>query len=171
MTTSGGTSSQEFEKLLDSNFGVWTLAGNLTQPIFQGGRILANIDRNTALREQAVANYYDSALRAFFEVETTLAAEQFIRREQAKLAIAAEEATATEALAWDRYRSGTGDFLSALDAKRTADAARSRLLSVSNIFLQNRVDLYLALGGAFESNSLIQPPSETAKKLSNTNGG
>ena len=111
-----------------------------------------------------------SALRAFLEVETTLAAEQFIRREQAKLAIAAEEATATEALAWDRYRSGTGDFLSALDAKRTADAARSRLLSVSNIFLQNRVDLYLALGGAFESNSLIQTPSETAKNLSNTKG-
>ena len=171
LTASGGTSSQEFENLLDGNFGVWTLAGNLTQPIFQGGRILANIDRNTALREQAAANYYDSALRAFLEVETTLAAEQFIRREQAKLAIAAEEATATEALAWDRYRSGTGDFLSALDAKRTADAARSRLLSVSNIFLQNRVDLYLALGGAFESNSLMQPPSETAKNLSKTNGG
>ena len=171
MTASGGTSSQEFENLLNGNFGVWSLAGNLTQPIFQGGRILANIDRNTALREQAAANYYNSALRAFLEVETTLAAEQFIRREQAKLAIAAEEATATEALAWDRYRNGTGDFLSALDAKRTADVARSRLLSVSNIFLQNRVDLYLALGGAFESNSLIQTPSETAKNLSKTNGG
>ena len=144
--------------------------GNLTQPIFQGGRILANIDRITALRDQAAANYRDIALRAFLEVETTLAAEQFIRREQTKLAIAAEEATATEALAWDRYRSGTGDFLSALDAKRTADAARSRLLSVSNILLQNRVDLYLALGGAFDSNGQVQPQFETAKNLSNTNG-
>ena len=164
LTTSGGTSSQEFENLLDGDFGVWTLVGNLTQPIFQGGGIRANIDRNTALRDQAAANYHGSALRAFLEVETTLAAEQFIRREQAKLAIAAEEATATDALAWDRYRSGTGDFLSALDAKRTADAARSRLLSVSNILLQNRVDLYLALGGAFESNDPIQPQSEMAKK-------
>ena len=164
LTTSGGTSSQEFENLLDGDFGVWTLVGNLTQPIFQGGGIRANIDRNTALRDQAAANYHGSALRAFLEVETTLAAEQFIRREQAKLAIAAEEATATDALAWDRYRSGTGDFLSALDAKRTADAARSRLLSVSSILLQNRVDLYLALGGAFESNDPIQPQSEMAKK-------
>ena len=164
LTASGGTSSQEFENLLDGDFGVWTLVGNLTQPIFQGGGIRANIDRNTALRDQAAANYRDIALRAFLEVETTLAAEQFIRREQAKLAIAAEEATATDALAWDRYRSGTGDFLSALDAKRTADAARSRLLSVSNILLQNRVDLYHALGGAFESNDPIQPLSEMAKK-------
>ena len=170
LTASGGTSSQEFENLLDGDFGVWTLVGNLTQPIFQGGRILANIDRNTALRDQAAANYHESALRAFLEVETTLAAEQFIRRERAKLAIAAEEATATEALAWDRYRTGIGDFLSALDAKRTADVARSRLLSVSNIFFQNRVDLYLALGGAFESKSLIKPPSDSAKNLSSTNG-
>lgn len=170
LTASGGTSSQEFENLLDGDFGVWTLVGNLTQPIFQGGRILANIDRNTALREQATANYHDIALRAFLEVETTLAAEQFIRREQTKLAIAAEEATATEALAWDRYRSGTGDFLSALDAKRTADAARSRLLRVSNILLQNRVDLYLALGGAFDSSGLIQSPFESAENLSNANG-
>ncbi|MEE2988757.1 MAG: efflux transporter outer membrane subunit [Verrucomicrobiota bacterium] len=169
LTASGGTSSQEFENLLDGNFGIWTLLGNITQPIFQGGRIRANIDRNTALRIQAAANYKDKALRAFLEVETTLAAEQFIRREQFKLDIAAKEAIATEALAWDRYRSGIGDFLSALDAKRTADVARSRLLSVSNIFLQNRVNLYLALGGAFDSNGAIQPPSETAKNISNTN--
>ena len=170
LTASGGTSSQEFENLLDGDFGVWTLAGNLTQPIFQGGRIIANIDRSTALRDQAAANYRDSALRAFLEVETTLAAEQFIRREQAKLAIAAEEATATESLAWNRYRSGTGDFLTALDTMRTADAARGRLLSVANLFLQNRVDLYLALGGAFDHSGVIQPPPETLKNHSKING-
>ena len=170
MTASGGTSSQEFENLLNGDFGVWALAGNLTQPIFQGGRIIANIDRSAALRDQAAANYRDSALRAFLEVETTLAAEQFIRREQAKLAIAAEEATATESLAWNRYRSGTGDFLTALDTRRTADAARGRLLSVANLFLQNRVDLYLALGGAFDHSGVIQPPPETPKNHSNING-
>ena len=170
LTASGGTSSQEFENLLNGDFGVWALAGNLTQPIFQGGRIIANIDRSAALRDQAAANYRDSALRAFLEVETTLAAEQFIRREQAKLAIAAEEATATESLAWNRYRSGTGDFLTALDTRRTADAARGRLLSVANLFLQNRVDLYLALGGAFDHSGVIQPPSGTLKNHSSING-
>lgn len=149
LTASGGTSSQEFENLLDGDFSVWTLAGNLAQPIFQGGRIIANIDRSAALRDQAAANYRDTALRAFLEVETTLAAEQFLRNEQAKLALAADEARATEALAWERYRNGTGDFLSALDSQRTADAARSRLLGVANLLLQNRIDLYLALGGDF----------------------
>ena len=149
LTASGGTSSQEFGNLLDGDFSVWTLAGNLTQPIFQGGRILANIDRNAALRDQAVANYRDIALRAFLEVETTLAAERILRDEQDKLTIAADEATKTEALAWERYRSGIGDFLSALDAQRTADAARGRRIRAANLLLQNRIDLYLALGGDF----------------------
>ncbi|MGZ0655858.1 efflux transporter outer membrane subunit [Coraliomargarita sp. W4R53] len=153
LTASGGSSSQEFDKLLDNDLSVWSLAGNLTQPIFQGGRILANIDRNASLRDQAASQYRDTALRAFLEVETTLAAEQFLRREQSKLALAAEEATETEKLAWRRYGNGTGDFLSALDAQRTADAARSRLLGVANLVLQNRIDLYLALGGDFAQQS------------------
>lgn len=166
LTASGGTSSQEFDKLLDGDFSVWALAGNLTQPIFQGGRILANIDRNTALSDQAAAHYRDTALRAFLEVETTLAAEQYLRHEEGKLALAADEATTAEALAWERYRNGTGDFLSALDAQRSADAARSRLLAVANRLWQNRIDLYLALGGDFAENSLtvgasLVTPAET----------
>lgn len=151
LTASGGTSSQAFDDLLDSDFSVWSLAGNLTQPIFQGGRILANIDRNTAIRDQAAANYRNLALRAFYEVESTLAAEAFLRSEQAKLSLAAEEAVATEKLAWDRYSNGTGTFLSALDAQRTADLASARLVSINHLILQNRVDLYLALGGPFNS--------------------
>jgi outer membrane protein TolC len=154
LTAAGGTASQLFENLLDGDFSVWSLASNLTQPIFQGGRIRATIDRSTAVREQAAAQYRDTALRAFYEVESTLAAEQFLRVEQSKLTLAAEEATATETLAWRRYRNGTGDFLSALDAQRTADTARSRLLSVANLLLQNRIDLYLALGGDFADNSV-----------------
>jgi NodT family efflux transporter outer membrane factor (OMF) lipoprotein len=149
LTASGGTASQAFDNLLDGDFSVWSLAGNLTQPVFQGRRIAANIDRSTAQLDQAAANYRDTALRAFLEVETTLAAEQFLRREANQLNIAAEEATAAEALAWERYSKGTGDFISALDAQRTADTTRSRRLALEKRILQNRIDLYLALGGDF----------------------
>jgi multidrug efflux system outer membrane protein len=150
LTASGGRSSQEFDDLLDNNFSVWTLAGNLAQPIFQGGRIRANIARASALREQATAHYHDAALQAFLEVETTLAAETYLLNEYEQLALASDEATAAETLAWERYRNGTAEFLDTLDAQRTAAAARSRLLSLRNSLLQNRVDLYLALGGPFQ---------------------
>jgi NodT family efflux transporter outer membrane factor (OMF) lipoprotein len=149
LTASGGTSSQEFDKLLNSDFSVWALAGNLSQPIFQGGRILANIDRSASLQDQARAAYRNAALRAFLEVETTLAAEAYLKNEYAHLKTAAEEADAAEDQAWDRYRKGTIDFLNVLDGQRTAAAARSRLIRAENALLQNRIDLYLALGGPF----------------------
>lgn len=149
LTASGGTSSQEFNNLLDSNFSVWTLAGNLSQPIFQGGRIIANIDRSASISEQARAAYRNAALRAFLEVETTLAAESYLKIEYTHLKTAAEEANAAESQAWDRYRKGTTDFLNVLDSQRTAAAARARLISAENLLLQNRIDLYLALGGPF----------------------
>jgi multidrug efflux system outer membrane protein len=150
LTASGGSASQDFNNLLNRDFSVWSLAGNLSQPLFQGGRIRAGIDRAASLREQAAAHYHDSALQAFLEVETTLAAEAFLRREYKQVSLAAEEASAAETLAWQRYRHGTSDFINTLDAQRTAARARSNLLALRNRLLQNRVDLYLALGGPFQ---------------------
>ncbi|MFO8026462.1 MAG: TolC family protein [Opitutales bacterium] len=149
LTASSGRSSQAFDDLLDSDFSVWSLAGNLSQPIFQGGRILANIDRSASLKEQARAAYRDAALRAYLEVETTLAAETYLKNEYTHLQTATEAANAAESRAWENYRQGTVDFLNVLDSQRTAAAARSRLISAENLLLQNRIDLYLALGGPF----------------------
>ena len=132
---------------------VWSLGANLTQPVFQGGRILANIDRSQALREQAAANYRATALQAFLEVESTLAAERYLQQEHTLLKLAADEAKATEALAWSRYREGTADFLSFLSSQRSANNAQSRLISLRNLLIQNRIDLYLALGGSFANES------------------
>ncbi len=150
LTASGGNSSQDFKDIFNSNFFAWTLAGNVTQPVFQGGRIRANIDRSASLRDQALFNYRDKSLVAFLEVETTLAAETYLQSEYNKLFAATEEAIAAEELAWRKYRSGTTSFINALDTQRTANSARSNLLTVRNLLLQNRVDLYLALGGPFQ---------------------
>lgn len=153
LTAASGSSSQAFKNLLDSNFSVWSLGANLTQPIFQGGRIIANIDRSQALRNQAVANYRAAALQAFLEVESTLAAEGYLQQEHTLLSLAADEAETTEALAWKRYRDGTSDFLNFLSSQRAANNARSRLINLRNLLVQNRIDLYLALGGSFENES------------------
>lgn len=153
LTASGGTASQDFEDLLDSDFSIWSLAGNLSQPIFQGGRILANIDRSASISDQARAAYRNAALRAYLEVETTLAAESYLKNEYTHLSTAAQEASAAATQAWDRYSKGTTDFLNVLDSQRTAAAARARLISAENVLLQNRIDLYLALGGPFADES------------------
>mgnify|MGYP006425788545 CR=1 FL=1 len=149
LTASGGTSTREFRDLLDRDFSVWSLAANLTQPVFEGGRITGNIERAEALRREAAAEYRDTALQAFFEVERALAAEQNRREALRRANASAGEAAAAERLAWSRYKRGTGEFLELLDARRTATDARIRRIDAHNRLLQNRVDLYLALGGPF----------------------
>ncbi len=153
LTGNAGTSSDEFNDLLDSNFSIWSLAGNLAQPIYQGGRINANINRSAALREQAQAQYRETALRAFLEVETTLAAESYLQREYKQQSLAAKQADAAELLAWKRYRDGTIPFSDALESQRTANNVQANLIALRNQLLQNRIDLYLALGGPFQDPS------------------
>jgi len=147
LNASGGTSTREFNNLLDRNLTVWSLAGSLAQPIFQGGRIVAGIDRAKGDYRVALAQYRETALNAFREAETALAAAQRLRRQARQVEKALEEAEAAETLAWEQYRRGTADFITALDAQRTAAETRSRRASIRNRRLRNRVDLYLALGG------------------------
>lgn len=147
LTASAGRSSREFRDLIDNNFSIWSLGANLAQPVLQGGRIAGNIDRAEALARQAAADYRATALQAFFEVEATLAAETYLRDQYTEVKRAAEEASAAERTAWERYRNGTADFLTALDARRTAAQAETRAIALRNQILQNRIDLYLALGG------------------------
>jgi outer membrane protein TolC len=151
LTGTTGTSAPEFAELLNNNFRVSTVAGNLLQPIFQGGRIRANVDRRASQQAQAAAAYHNAALQAFLEVESTLAAETLLRAESQQLQRAADEASAAATLAWQQYRSGTLDFLNVLRSERVAANARSRYLSLRQQLLSNRIDLHLALGGSFRN--------------------
>ena len=151
LTASTGTASREFEDLMDSSFRVESILGNLTQPIFQGGRIKADVQRAQSQLLQAEANYHNTALRAFLEVENALSAEHFLKKESEKLTLAGTEAQAAERLAWERYQKGTLEFINVLITQRSAAQTQSRQINIQNQRLQNRIDCLLSLGGNFES--------------------
>jgi NodT family efflux transporter outer membrane factor (OMF) lipoprotein len=150
LTGNLGTSSNELDDVLDTDFRVWGVVGNITQPIFQGGAIEGGIERSEALLDQAGESYRRSALTAFQEVETALANTRFIAQQKLNLEEVVEETVAAEALAWDRYQRGLVDVVTVLEAQRRAFDAQANFLSILNLELQNRIDLYLALGGPFE---------------------
>lgn len=150
LTGSAGTSSNELKNVLEEDFSVWSLIGKILQPIFQGGRLRAGVDLTEANMRQAWASYAGTLLRAFSEVETALAAEEFLRNQEESLAEAARQAEAARLLAGEQYREGVIDLTTLLDAQRRALAAQSQLLSVRRERLGVRVDLHLALGGGFE---------------------
>jgi NodT family efflux transporter outer membrane factor (OMF) lipoprotein len=150
LTGSGGSSTLALGDLLDGDFSVWSLAANLTQPIFQGGRLRANIAGSAATRDEALALYAGSVLQAYAEVESRLAAEGFLRRREGHLAESARQLIAAEKLSGERYRIGVGTYLELLESQTRAFVTQSELLSVRRQRLENRVDLHLALGGGFE---------------------
>ncbi|MEM7349562.1 MAG: efflux transporter outer membrane subunit [Acidobacteriota bacterium] len=150
LTASGGTTSDSLSDLLDSDFSIWSFAGSLLQPIFQGGRLRAAVDFAEASRDRALALYAQSILRALAEVESALSAERLLAAEEAAQAAAADESKAAARLAEDRYLAGLGDYLTILESQRLAFVSESRLLTVRTLLLTHRVDLHLALGGDFE---------------------
>ena len=149
LTAVGGRSSNALADLLDGDFSVWNLVGNLTQPLFQAGRLRAGIDLSEANADRAVIAYAQTALRAFAEVESGLAAEGLLAEQEVALTAASQESTHARIVARQRYAKGLTDMLTMLISQRTAFDAESRLLAVQRQRLDTRIDLHLALGGGF----------------------
>lgn len=149
LTASGGRSSDALADLLDGDYSVWNLVSNLSQPLFQGGRLRAQVERAAAGRDAALAEYAAAALRAFSEVETALTRERLLTRQEAQTHIAATEARAAEQVATERYNRGLSSYIALLESQRRAFDAQSQLLSVRRQRLDARVELHLALGGGF----------------------
>lgn len=149
LTASGGRSSEALGDLLDGDYSVWNLVGNLTVPLFQGGRLRAQVDAAAAGRDAELASYAYHVLRAFAEVEQALRAEQLLATQERALHEAATEAAAAEHLAADRYRRGLTNLITLLEAQRRSYDAQSQLLTIQRQRVDARVDLHAALGGGF----------------------
>lgn len=157
LTGSAGRSSNELGDLLDGDFSVWSIAGRVLQPLFQGGRLLAQVDAADAQREAAAAQYLQLVLEAFAEVEGALEAEGHLRDQQRHLARVAEESAQAWRLAEERYGRGVGDLFSVLDSQRRALDARSRLIALRYARVALRADLHVALGGGFAGPDDMKP--------------
>lgn len=158
LTASSGTSSDALGNLLNGDFSVWNLIGNLTQPLFQGGRIQGNIDLASARETEAAALFAQTVLQAYGEVENALSAEAHLAKRQAALETAAEQAREARRLAEDRYYRGLIDLLTVLQTRNTAYLTESQLLVVRQQRLQTRIDLHLALGGGFPNRETVITP-------------
>jgi len=162
LTASGGRTSNELEDLLDNNFSVWSVAGNFAQPIFQGGKLRANVKLAQARSREAVENYVATVQRAFSEVETLLADESLLVRREGELAEASAQSVAALRLAEDRYQSGLEEFITLLESQRRAFEAESSLITVRRARLDNRINLHLALGGGYTAEDSVRAARQPA---------
>ena len=156
LTGSAGTSSSSISNLLDPGFFIWSIAGSILQPIFQGGRLRAQVDLAEGQEKEAIEAYAETVLQAFAEVETALAVGENIKQREASLLIAAENAEKSVGISFNRYRAGIDPFLNVLESQQRALDSRSAYFSARRARLENRIALHLALGGGFEDNPLAK---------------
>ncbi|MGB3166708.1 MAG: TolC family protein, partial [Alteraurantiacibacter sp.] len=151
LTGSAGTASDELGNLLDGDFFVWSIAGALLQPIFQGGRLRAQVRLAEGQRDEATEAYVDTLLTALSEVETALAVDDELATRETALATAADASQRSVDISFNRYRAGIDPFLTVLQSQQGALDARSALIATRRARLENRIALHLALGGGFGS--------------------
>jgi NodT family efflux transporter outer membrane factor (OMF) lipoprotein len=151
LSASGGSASSELQDILSGDFLIWSLASNLVQPVFEGGRLRARIAVAEGRHKETLEAFAQLALQAFSEVEIALAAEAFLTERERSLEAAATAAESAARVSGNRYVQGVDQLIVVLEGQRRALDAQGALLSVRRQRSDNRVDLHLALGGGFGS--------------------
>ncbi len=149
ITANTGTASNQLSDLLDDNFSIWSIFGELSAPLFQAGKLKAERNQSDALKLAQIAQYKNTVLIAFQEVEIALAAEEALMRYEEEVALAATENQKAEQQSWKLYERGLINITNVLDSQCRAFDSQSQLISIKNQRLQNRINLYLSLGGGF----------------------
>lgn len=149
LTASTGTSTDSLIKVVDSDFGVWSLAGNISQPLLTGGALMAEKKNRDSKQREELATLQKTVLNAFGEVENALANERWLRRRISELEKAQSLAIEAEQSAEQDYRNSTGDLLTMLETQSRRIEISTQLVHLRKLQLDNRVDLHLALGGGF----------------------
>ena len=142
-----GLQSADVDGLFNVDQWFRNLIGNLTAPIFQGGRIRNNIALAHANFSQAAAAYGRTVVTAVHEVEAALAALDNEGRRHEFLQSQREEAAASVALQSQRYSSGVGGYTDYLDALRALLNVESTLAGARRDLALARLSVHRALGG------------------------
>jgi NodT family efflux transporter outer membrane factor (OMF) lipoprotein len=144
-----GSSGAVLSSALGNPIGIWSLGGSILAPIFNGGRIRAQVDTAAARRDQAAFAYQRTALIAFREVEDNLAAVQRLGEQRSRLE--AQRTALADALrhATNRYEAGYTSYLEQLDAQRALLNVELSLVQIEADQLNALVALYQAMGGGW----------------------
>lgn len=133
--------------LFDEDALVYTLASGLTAPLFDGGRIQAGIDGAAAGKRLAYEAWRGAVYAALGEAEAGYGLVSAADIEAATAAAERDQLERAARLADTRYRAGLADFLTVLEARRSADASGDRAAAAQGRALRARVLLWQALGG------------------------
>ena len=154
LTGQGGYASSQLGQLFSASTSFWSVGASAAETLFDAGARRAKVGQARAAYDQAVANYRQTVLEAFGQVEDNLTAQRVLAAEQAMRKAAADSAGAAETIARNQYAAGRVDYTTVVIAQTTAINARNAELSIEAQRLIATVDLIEALGGGWTASNL-----------------
>jgi NodT family efflux transporter outer membrane factor (OMF) lipoprotein len=135
-------------------YQIWSIGAAAADPLFDGGQRLAQVDSAKASHRQAVANYRQTVLSAFQQVEDQLVALRVHARQQKVQEKARDEAAEAVKVYLNQYRAGTVAFTTVVVAEATLLADEEAVLATRQAMFTANVTLIEALGGGYDAASL-----------------
>ena len=149
LTATAGSLSGELSDLFSSGTGSWLFQPQIYLPIFNSGRLKANLEYSEIQKDIHVARYENAIQTAFQEVADGLIARSTYTEQLHAQQQLLESSQEYLNLADRRYREGIDNQLTLLDAQRLNFSAKQQLIHIQFAQLVSEVNLYKALGGGF----------------------
>jgi NodT family efflux transporter outer membrane factor (OMF) lipoprotein len=150
LSATGGFASSTFANLLTAPARYWSLGAALAQTIFDAGLRQAQTEQAIAAYDATVANYRQTVLAGFQEVEDNLAALRILEQEAAVQDEAVKSARESLAITLNQYRAGTANYLAVVVVQAQALANERSAVNILGQRLNASVALIKALGGGWE---------------------
>ena len=149
LTGEGGYQSAVLKTLLRPESAFYTATAGLTQPIFEGGKLLGNLDLQKGIQDQLLQNYRKAVISAFTDVDKALIAVRETALAERLQQDVVNSSRRAFNLSDQQLRAGTVNLITLLQVEQTLFQAEDALAQARLARLQAIVGLYQALGGGW----------------------
>ncbi|MEH3145863.1 MAG: efflux transporter outer membrane subunit [Methylobacterium frigidaeris] len=163
LSASGGVTGGTGQALFSAASTVWSVTGAASQALFDGGARAAVLQAARAAYDVTVANYRQTVLTAFQEVENGLAGQRILARQAAAQEIAVLSSRRAVEIALNEYRAGTQNYTTVVTAQAIELNNEVTALQILLNRYTNAVALIRALGGGWDAASL--PSGDELKRF------
>jgi outer membrane protein, multidrug efflux system len=150
----GGWNSQYISRLVNAESGFWALGANVAQDIFSGGALHAQVQYQQANYDATVANYRDTVLNAFREVQDNITGLEVLAAARQSQEDAVNSARKQVDIATSRYVGGLVNYLDVVTAQQNLLSNEQEAAIIQGQRLVTAVLLVKALGGGWDAASL-----------------
>jgi NodT family efflux transporter outer membrane factor (OMF) lipoprotein len=162
ITGNAGLQSTRMDQLLMLPSSVWTIGPNVNLPLFEGGRLNAEEARTYARQREVGADYRQTVLTAFREVEDNLSTIHWLGIEAKDETSAEDAAQRTVDMATNLYQAGADSYLDVVTAQTALLEVELTVIDIKTRRLQADGSLVKALGGGWQPGDLPQGDALTA---------